>query len=76
MKSMEAIRESNEHKRYQIAYRIYRLMVSMEQRAYTFSEIGILLGVSRKTAGRMIHGLETMGVPLFEESPGRWRILK
>ena len=74
--SMEALKDSNEHARYAIAYRIYRMVALMEQRAYTMTEMGELLGVTPKTARRMMQGLELMGIPFFEEETARWRILR
>jgi predicted DNA-binding transcriptional regulator YafY len=73
---MEALGTSNEHKRYQIAFRIYRMIAMMEKRSYTMNEIAKEFGVTSKTARRMMNGLKTMGVPFFNESHGRWRILK
>lgn len=76
MSSMEALEISTEHRRYKIAYRIYRMIALMEKRSYTMNEIASELGVTPKTARRMMHALETMGVPFFDETPARWRILK
>jgi predicted DNA-binding transcriptional regulator YafY len=73
---MEALETSNEHRRYQIAFRIYQMIALMEKHSYTINEIAAELGVTSKTARRMMHGLETMGVPFFEETPARWMILK
>lgn len=76
MSSIEELKTSNEHRRYQIAFRIYRMIAMMEKRSYTMNEIASEFGVTSKTARRMMNGLETMGVPFFNESHGRWRILK
>jgi len=76
MSSMEALATSYEHRRYSIAYRIYRMIALMEKRSYTMNEIAPELGITSKTARRMMQTLERMGVPFFEETHARWRILK
>jgi predicted DNA-binding transcriptional regulator YafY len=73
---MEALEISTTNRRYKIAFRIYRMIALMEKRSYTMIEIAAELGVTPKTARRMMHALETMGVPFFDETPARWRILK
>lgn len=71
-----ATESPKDHERYRIAFRIHTMIQLMEKRSYTMIELAAELGVTRKTALRMKSALESMGIPFYNESHGKWKILK